>query len=209
MDNGNCFSSHADLRNWFYTRKYSGRRNVFADFEHIKAYLRNTFLTATDIHPHPGPVKVHLNNITSANTHRQALGEDKADLHFVSEASLADHEINEVRFFLNDSFKKEANITGTDRESGHRTGGVGAIASAPHRLLDIKPLTAEFEELDSTGRVALYCVEAAEGHTLTCVIIYGWTGGAQSAKDAARTNDLIRIVFREPLAQPDGPQYIM
>ena len=40
-------------------------------------------------------------------------------------------------------------------------------------------------------------------------IIYGWTGGAQDAKAAARTSDLIRIVFLELQAQPDGPQYIM
>jgi hypothetical protein len=203
---GKSVFTHNGIRNWQCRRKQSERTNAFADYEHIKAYLRKTFLISTDIHPHPGQVQVHLSNITSANTPTQALGEDTADLHFVSEASLADHEINEVRTFLRDSFKKEAKFTGTDRESGHRTGGVGAIASAPHRLLDIKPLTAELEELDSTGRVALYCVEAADGHTIACVIIYGWTGGAQSAKDAARTNDLIRIVFRELQAQPDGPQ---
>ena len=76
-------------------------------------------------------------------------------------------------------------------------------------MVDVKPLTAEFAELNETGRVALYCVEAAGGHTITCVIMYGWTGGAQDAKAAARTSDLIRIVFLELKAQPDGPQYIM
>jgi hypothetical protein len=150
-----------------------------------------------------------VSNITSANTHKEALGEDVVDLHFVSEASLVDHEISEIKVLLRDKYKNEAKFTGTDTERGHRTGGVGAVARAPHRLVDVKPLTAYFAELNETGRVALYCVEAAGGHTITCVIIYGWTGGAQDAKAAARTSDLIRIVFLELKAQPDGPQYIM
>ena len=133
----------------------------FADYEHVTADLKHLFLTATDIHPNPGPITIHVNNITSANTHKQVLGEDKADLLFVSEASLAEHELAEVKTFLRKEFNKEANFKATYIRSAHRTGGVGAIARAPHRLQDIKAMTEDFEQLNATGRVALYCVEAA------------------------------------------------
>ena len=85
---------------------------------------------------------------------------------------------------------------------------MGAICRAPHNFVVVKPLTAEFAELDSTGRVGIYSVECKGGHTLTFVVVYGWTGGAQSASAAAKTSDLLSIVFRELQAQPDGPQYI-
>ena len=54
---------------------------------------------------------------------------------------------------------------------GHLTGGVGAIAKAPHRLVDVKPVTREFDELSATlGRAALYAVEFKDGHTVTFVV---------------------------------------
>ena len=40
-------------------------------------------------------------------------------------------------------------LTGTDIESGHRTGGVGGIAKAPRRLVEAKPATPAFAEFDS------------------------------------------------------------
>ena len=55
----------------------------------------------------------------------------------------------------------------------------------------------------------MYALEAKGGHTLTFVVIYGWTGGAQDARAAARTSDLIDIVLKELSAQPDGPTLIV
>ena len=93
---------------------------------------------------------------------------------------------------------------------GHLTGGVGAIAKAPHRLVEVKPATPEFEELSSTlGRAALYAIEFKGDRTIQVVVIYGWTGGAQDAKAANRTSDMLEIFFNELRAQPDGPQFVV
>ena len=75
---------------------------------------------------------------------------------------------------------------------GHRTGGVGAIAKAPHRLVEVKPVTPEFDELSATlGRAALYAVEF------------------KGAKAAKRTSDMFEINFNELKMQPDGPKFIV
>ena len=59
-------------------------------------------------------------------------------------------------------------------EMGHLTGGVGAIAKSPHRIVEVKPATAEFEELSATlGRAALYAIEFKGGRTIQVVVIYG------------------------------------
>ena len=121
-----------------------------------------------------------VSNISPAKSHKDDLGKDPGDIHLVSEASLALHEIEEVKTYIREWYANEAKFTGTDSESGHLTGGVGAVAKAPHRLVDVKPITAEFKELDATGRVALYALEAKGGHTQTFVVIYGWTGARKT-----------------------------
>ena len=184
--------------------------SLFVDRKYVAASIANAVKRASDVHPHPGPVTIKVSNITSAETHRDHLGQDKADLHFVSEASLAKSKIAEVRTYLRETYKKEASFTLTDTEMGHLTGGVGAIAKAPHRLVEVKPVTPEFDELSATlGRAALYAVEFKGGHTVTFVVVYGWTGGAQDAKAANRTSDMFKIIFNELKMQPDGPQFIM
>ncbi len=140
----------------------------------MEASLANAVKRASDVHPHTGPVTINVSNITSADTHRDHLGQDKADLHFVSEASLAKSKIAEVRTYLREAYKKEASFTLTDTEMGHLTGGVGAIAKAPHRLVEVKPATPEFDELSATlVRAAVYAVEFTGGHTVTFVVVYG------------------------------------
>ena len=59
------------------------------------------------------------------------------------------------------------------------------------------------------GRAALYAVEFKGGHTVTFVVIYGWTGGAQDAKAANRTSDMFEIIFNELKMQPDGPKFVV
>ena len=102
------------------------------------ASLENVFAKAADVHPNPGPITMQVSNVTSALTHKDDLGEDQADLHFVSEASVAKEQIVEVRKYLRERFHKEAHFNGTDTEMGHLTGGVGAIAKAPHKLVEVK-----------------------------------------------------------------------
>ena len=65
---------------------------------------------------------------------------------------------------------------------GHRTGGVGAIAKAPHTLVQVAALTAGFAELAAAfGCIALYALEVNGGHAITIVVVYGRSGGAQVA----------------------------
>jgi len=61
--------------------------SLFVDRKHVAASIANAVKRASDVHPHPGPVTIKVSNITSAETHRDHLGQDKADLHFVAEES--------------------------------------------------------------------------------------------------------------------------
>ena len=129
------------------------------DHQNVVASITNVLTRASDAHPHPGLVTINVSNITSAETHKEDLGNDQADLHFVSEASLARGQLAEVRSHLREHFKEEALFIGTDAEMGHLTGGVGAIAKAPHKLVEVKPVTPEFDKLSATlGRAALYAL---------------------------------------------------
>ena len=45
-----------------------------------------------------------------------------------------------------------------------------------------------------TGRLDLVLMVSPEGLTFASYTIYGWTGGHGNAQNAARTNDLLRII---------------
>ena len=95
-------------------------------------------------------------------------------------------------------------------EMGHLTGGVGAIAKSPHRIVEVNPATAEFEERSATlGRAALYAIEFKGGRTIQVVVIYGWTGATQDSRAANRTSDMWEIIYNELKAQPGGPQFVV
>ena len=82
----------------FFRRAYLD--SSFTNQEHVVATLLNSFALACYVHPNPGPITMKVSNITSAQTHQDDLGQDQADLHFVSEASLAKGQIAGVRTYL-------------------------------------------------------------------------------------------------------------
>ena len=79
---------------------------VLANQEHITAVIEGAFLTATDIHPHLGLIDFEVSNITSANTHKDELGKNPADINLVSESSLGPDEIKAVQSYLRETYKK-------------------------------------------------------------------------------------------------------
>ena len=88
-------------------------------------------------------------------------------------------------------------------------GGVGAIVKTPRRLIQVDPVTTEFKAAMASGRVALYARNLQGGIMIYIYVLYGYTGGQQSTRQAARTAKLARAIEKEYATQPAGPTMIV
>lgn len=74
--------------------------------------------------------------------------------------------------------------------------------------MPMRIVTPHFRDAVKTGSLNGFIVDAA-GANITIIVIYGWSGGHQSAEAAARTDDLAAIARAELAEQPIGHKMIM
>ena len=72
----------------------------------------------------------------------------------------------------------------------------------PRRLIQIEAITKEFKAALMSGRVGMYGINLHAGWMLTAFVLYGYTGGQQNNKQAARTAKVARAIVVEIGAQP-------
>ena len=58
---------------------------------------------------------------------------------------------------------------------------------------EIPKPTEDYRDADRSGRCKIVCFDPG-GTTITCAIIYGWTGAKKGNDLAARTDDILAIV---------------
>ena len=87
------------------------------------------------------------------------------------------------------------NFTGgpTDPELTKASAGMGALAVQGITLYPVPNPLPDYEDAVATGRCKILCCDLG-GTTLAVANLYGWTGGVEGSKEAARTDDLISIV---------------
>ena len=82
--------------------------------------------------------------------------------------------------------------------------GVGAIARDPLKLIPWATQNAKYNAAYKLGRCAIYTLEL--GCTfLTCINVYGWTGGHDNLAAAQATDDLVDICIQEIGDRHHGP----
>ena len=59
---------------------------------------------------------------------------------------------------------------------------------------EVKAPIKDYEDAKATGRCAIYCTDIG-GTTITCAVIYGWTGCRKGNAEAQTTDDLCAIVL--------------
>ena len=69
--------------------------------------------------------------------------------------------------------------------------------------------SSQFAKAVETGRCDHYALDVGCATTLSIYNLYGWTGGHQNKKKAARTNSMCEAVEEEIFEQPDGPTAIV
>ena len=195
-----------DLSHFQTSSRYSGQSYV--NLRHSNNLLKLHFWISDDVEPNPGPdFTLSFKNITSIKSHDDHLLESPAQIQCFVEASAADAELYGLKANFT-AAKRTLYLSKTDKECKHFTGGVGIATMNPLRCIEVEPLTKELAEIDGCGRAGIYAVQCSKLVTLTIVILYGWSGGAQDVCLANRTDDLIARSHCELQAQPDGPRLI-
>ena len=96
-----------------------------------------------------------------------------------------------------------------DPEVSHNLGGLAAIARRPRSFVSVVHKTKTFGAARATGRVDVYSLDIGSGVNILVFNVYGYSGGNQSKKLAARTDRLLRAILDEVQAQPKAPTLIV
>ena len=83
------------------------------------------------------------------------------------------------------------------------------MVKTPRRLIQVDPVTPEFKAAMASGRVALYALNLQGGIMIYIYVLYGYTGGEQNKRQAARTAKLARAIETEIATQPGAPTVIV
>ena len=71
------------------------------------------------------------------------------------------------------------------------------------------PRTKAFKEINGKGRVQLYGIMLCDQTMCLVYNVYGYTGADERSENAARTNDIFKIIFEDIKEQPHGPVLIV
>ena len=172
-------------------------------------------LRSQGIEPHPGPPNKIANtftfcsiNVTNGDTHKQDIADADIDCMFVQEHSQPPMACQHLQRYLR-KHRKHGILGPLDPEATRPLGGVGAIGSHPHRPVRMAPTHELMIEAEQSGRVMLFSCNVGISVECYFLVIYGWTGGAESKHAAARTDQLVQAGLKQIELCPQAPTFIL
>ena len=110
----------------------------------------------------------------------------------------------------NDAHAKGKSYIGgpTDPEQGKAAAGVGALFLKGLAAYEVINPTEDYRDAERSGRCKTVCFDSG-GVTITCAIVYDWTGAKKGNALAARTDDILAIIELHFEAMDPVPKLVM